>query len=70
MTLALDIQPGDVFESNSKIWSEPRLYIVYEVSEYCGLVNIRYLYISGPATGFTYRMVLERSEDWGDTRLF
>ncbi len=69
MTLAADIKPGDVFTSRAQIWGEPEMYLVYEVGTSSELVTIRYLYISGPDAGLTYRTMLKHTDDWGDTRL-
>lgn len=69
MTLAVDIQSGDVFETNNALgW--PELYIVFDAVDQDGVVTIRYLYISGPDAGLTYRTMLKRADDWGDRRIF
>lgn len=70
MTIAADIRPGDVFEHGNHVWNRPELYVVFDAVDQDGIVTIRYLYISGPDTGLTYRTMLRRSDDWGDRRIF
>jgi hypothetical protein len=42
---------------------------VFETDDTQGIVVIRYLYISGPDAGQTYRAMLKRDGDWGDRRI-
>jgi hypothetical protein len=65
----IDIRPGDVFASHAELYGEPEMYVVFETDDTQGIVVIRYLYISGPDAGQTYRAMLKRDGDWGDRRI-
>jgi hypothetical protein len=70
MTMAADLRPGDVFACDVKGSAfYNALYIVLKTEEKDDMLNVHYLYISGPDAGLTYRTMLKGFNDWGDTRI-
>ena len=68
---AEDLQVGDVFEAQYDADGDdfPETYLILDVKDGASIVEIRFLYISGPDAGTTFRTMLRRGDDLGDKRI-
>jgi len=67
-----DIQPGFVFEVNFELGGPNNVHDVYLILEnrLAGEhVELRWLYLTGPDAGMTFRTYLAPHSDWGDWRI-